>query len=99
MASVTAPPERRVASTLICSTLYGVPGSKAQGSAGPCRLSDPHRHEDEQGALVGGVTDHRRRACIGKLEGGAVAPELARDVEEVARVEADIDRRGPVADG
>ena len=55
-----------------------------------------HQHVEGRGALA--VLDDGRRAGIGELEQGRVAVELGRDVEEVAGVEADIDRRRIVID-
>ena len=44
------------------------------------------------------VLDQRRRAGIGELEHRRLALDLRRDVEQIARVEADIERIGLVFD-
>ena len=59
---------------------------------------DPHRHEDVERALVAVVLDHGRRARIGQLEMRRLALELASDVEQIASVEADLERRRIVID-
>src|SRR3954451_17350653 len=54
----------------------------------------PHRHQDVQRGRVFAVLDQGRGAGVCKLEQRRVAVELAGDVEEVAGVEADIERAG-----
>ena len=60
--------------------------------------SHPHRHQHVERALGVLVLDQRRRAGIGELEHRDLALDLRRDVEQVARVEADIERIGVVLD-
>ncbi len=57
-----------------------------------------HRHEHVQRAFVAGVLHHGRGAGIGELEQRALALELVGDVEQVARVEADLERGRAVLD-
>ena len=59
---------------------------------------DPHRHQHVERRRALAVLDQGRRAGIGELEQGRVAVELAGDVEEIAGVEADIERRRIVID-
>src|SRR5690242_4066429 len=60
--------------------------------------SDPHRHQDVERALRVLVLDERRRAGIGEPQDRDLAFDLRRDVEQIARVEADIERLGLVID-
>src|SRR5262245_49170477 len=57
-----------------------------------------HRHQHIDGAGGVAVLDQCRRARIGQLQQGTLALDLGRDVEQVARVEPDIERIGLVLD-
>src|SRR6202034_2651594 len=57
-----------------------------------------HRHQHVERAVRILVLDKGRRAGIGKLEHGGFALDLRGNVEEVARIETDIDRIGSVFD-
>ena len=65
-----------------------------RSSAARARRSHPHRHQHVERALGVLVLDQRRRAGIGELEHRHLALDLRGDVEQVARVEADIERIG-----
>src|SRR5207253_5039980 len=52
----------------------------------------PHRHQHVKRALGFLVLDQRRRSGVGEHEHGGLALDLGGDVEQVARVEADIER-------
>ena len=58
----------------------------------------PHRHQHVERGRALAVLDQGRRARIGEAEQRRVALELGRDVEQVAGVEADIERRRIVVD-
>ena len=53
--------------------------------------SHPHRHQHVERALVVLVLHQRRRAGVGEAEYGDFALDLGGDVEQVARVETDIE--------
>src|SRR5712672_2202540 len=55
------------------------------------QYSHPHRHQHVERALGIAILDQGRRARIGEAEHRRVALDLSRDVEQVARVEADIE--------
>ena len=57
--------------------------------------SYPHRHEHVERALVGTVAHQGGRAGIGHQEARLGALDLLGDVEQVARVEADLERPCP----
>src|SRR5579864_1830319 len=57
-----------------------------------------HRHQHIKRALGLLVGNESRRTRVGELEHGGVTVELSRNVEQIARVEADIERLGIVAD-
>src|ERR1700730_4543336 len=59
-------------------------------------LSHPHRHQDVERGLVFLVLHQRGRARVGEFEDGDLAFDLGGDVEEVAGVEADIERVGSI---
>jgi hypothetical protein len=60
--------------------------------------SHPHRHQDVKRALGVLVLDQGRRAGIGEPEHRNLTLDLRCDVEQVSRVEADIERVGGVLD-
>src|SRR5262249_36382295 len=62
------------------------------------RPSYPHRHEHIERRRILAVTHHGGRAGIGKLELRRATFELARDVEEITSVEADLERIEAVLD-
>ena len=62
------------------------------------RPLNPHRHQDVERAFGVLVLDERRRAGVGELEHGDLAFDLRGDVEQVARVETDIEWVGIVLD-
>ena len=62
------------------------------------KASHPHRHQHVERALGVLVLDQGRRAGIGEAQHRHLAVELGRDVEQIARVESDIDRIGRVID-
>ena len=59
---------------------------------------NPHRHQDVQCAFGVLVLNQSRRAGIGELEHSHFAFDLRRDVEQITRVEADIERVTVVLD-
>src|SRR6202011_5856168 len=65
-------------------------------SDGNC--SHPHRHQHIERGLVVLVLHQGRRTGIGEPEHGDLALDLAGDVEQIARVESDIERVGGVLD-
>src|SRR5829696_2488308 len=77
-----------------------------------CRLSKPqassaaiispqlnsHWHQNVQGAFRILVLDQGRRSWVGQLQHGGLTFDLRRDVQQVAGIEADIERIGSVLD-
>src|SRR5690349_24869567 len=70
------------------------PGSASSSGMTSVSCLHPHRHQDVKRGGAFAVLDDGGGAGIGELEQGGVAVELGRDVEQIAGVEADIDRRG-----
>src|SRR6266478_4237747 len=60
--------------------------------------SHPHRHQHIQGTLGLLVGEQRRRTGVSELEYRRVAFELGRDIQQITRVESDIERIGVIAD-
>ncbi len=54
-------------------------------------VSDPHRHQNIQRSGLVILTDQSRRAGVGEVEFDNVAFNLAQDVHQIARVEADFE--------
>ena len=64
-----------------------------------CRTAlHAHRHQDVERAFVASVLDHRRRARVGEQELHLVALDLPGDIQQIARIEADLERRRAVVD-
>src|SRR5450759_1348000 len=60
--------------------------------------SYPHRHQHIEGARAIAVLHYGRRTRVGEFEQHRVAFKLLGDIEEIAGVEADVDRRGIIID-
>src|SRR5262245_23003533 len=75
--------------------IYRTPSLEANVSL--CAGLHPHRHQDVERTGSALVLDQGRRTRIGELQDRSVALDLAGNVEQIARVETDIDRIGLVA--
>src|SRR5262245_53482337 len=71
----------------------GTPALPGVGS----RLSHPHRHQHIERALDLLIGEQCRRTRVGQPEHRRIAFELGCDIEQIARVEPDIEGIGPVA--
>ena len=89
----------RPSTTYLSSPKTWMPGTRpGMTTTSTRRKLHPHRHQHVERALGVLVLDQRRRAGVGELEHRDLAFDLRGDVEQIARVEADIERIGVVVD-
>src|SRR5205085_2972852 len=55
------------------------------------KSSDAHRHQDVKRVRLVILAEQRRGGGIGQMDFDRVAVDLSKDIEEVARVEADLE--------
>src|SRR5579862_337574 len=89
MMRVTAGAATTSAGAAIAATSFAIINAK--------EILDAHRHQDVERAAIGAVAHDRRRSRIGHRKARALALDLLGNIEQIARVEADLQRLRVVA--
>ena len=70
--------------------------AKTKSSIPNVNFLNPHRHQDIERALVLSILDEGWRTGIGEQKAHILAGDLAGDIQEIARVEPDLNGSGIV---